>query len=266
QQCEDFSADGDCRKFIRCFSNLRVKFTCGIGTAWDKNLKTCVHREWVESCSAKARAADEDALSNLTLSRSISEASESGVIVTPKQFACSSYCLYGGSCKVVVNAVQCQCPSNIQCQAVVIKPSPCATSPCSNGGLCQNSGASFACRCPLGFIGLTCQVRIDPCAAQPCKNGGQCIPTGTINAPKFCTPNPCMNGGKCISTKDGYKCACENGSGGILCEQIQRSADYKYCLLDCQNGGTCVYIGTTPSCRCPEGRNGRLCEKRTQFF
>jgi hypothetical protein len=53
EKCEDFSADAEnCTKFIRCFHNLRIKFTCGPGTAWENTLKTCVWKEYVESCGA----------------------------------------------------------------------------------------------------------------------------------------------------------------------------------------------------------------------
>lgn len=49
--CQDFQADPtDCRKFIRCFNNVQIKFTCPLGAAWESSLKTCVAIESVDSC------------------------------------------------------------------------------------------------------------------------------------------------------------------------------------------------------------------------
>lgn len=51
EQCEDFAADQDsCTKFIRCFGNIRIRFTCAPGTAWEDSLKTCIWTEQVEGC------------------------------------------------------------------------------------------------------------------------------------------------------------------------------------------------------------------------
>lgn len=51
--------------------------------------------------------ADEQALDNITIGKSLAEAQELGVVVTPKQYQCS-YCS-AGSCNVVANNVQCSC-------------------------------------------------------------------------------------------------------------------------------------------------------------
>jgi hypothetical protein len=57
ETCEDFSADQEnCSKFIRCFYNLRIKFTCPPGTAWENSLKTCVLKEYVEACNGQSQA------------------------------------------------------------------------------------------------------------------------------------------------------------------------------------------------------------------
>lgn len=53
-KCEDYSPDpNNCAKFIRCFYNLRIRFTCPSGTAWEDSLKTCVWREYVEACDER---------------------------------------------------------------------------------------------------------------------------------------------------------------------------------------------------------------------
>jgi hypothetical protein len=51
EECEDYVADEEnCAKFIRCFGNIRIKFTCTPGTTWDDSIKTCVYAENVEGC------------------------------------------------------------------------------------------------------------------------------------------------------------------------------------------------------------------------
>ena len=50
-QCHDFAGDrSNCQRFIRCFHNLRVLFTCGSGTAYVPELQTCVGKELVTDC------------------------------------------------------------------------------------------------------------------------------------------------------------------------------------------------------------------------
>ncbi|CAF2582775.1 unnamed protein product [Rotaria sp. Silwood2] len=52
QQCRDFAGDrSNCQRFIRCFHNLRVVFTCASGTAYVPELKTCVAKELVTDCN-----------------------------------------------------------------------------------------------------------------------------------------------------------------------------------------------------------------------
>lgn len=51
EQCDDLTADPEsCTKFIRCISDIRIRFTCPPGTAWENSLKTCVYTEQVEGC------------------------------------------------------------------------------------------------------------------------------------------------------------------------------------------------------------------------
>ena len=52
QQCRDLAGDrSNCQRFIRCFHNLRVLFTCASGTAYVPELKTCVAKELVKDCN-----------------------------------------------------------------------------------------------------------------------------------------------------------------------------------------------------------------------
>ncbi len=51
QQCRDFTGDrSNCQRFIRCFHNLRVLFTCPTETAYVPELQTCVGKELVNDC------------------------------------------------------------------------------------------------------------------------------------------------------------------------------------------------------------------------
>lgn len=51
EECKDFSAvHGNCRKFIRCVENIRIRFTCPQGTGWEASIKTCMPKELVASC------------------------------------------------------------------------------------------------------------------------------------------------------------------------------------------------------------------------
>ncbi|CAF1628166.1 unnamed protein product, partial [Adineta ricciae] len=290
--CQDYSADsGDCTKFIRCFHNLRIKFTCPSGTAWENSLKTCVWKEYVESCGAQRQAkqidfddgiemyeADPNALNNMTIGRTLSEARALGPLVTPKQYQCS-FCSTG-ACGIVVNTVQCFCGS-IQCAPATtpIQPrNPCAVNPCLNGGQCVSNGAGFICNCPATFTGNRCEApAATPCQPNPCQNGGTCIPSGmsflcqcptsfigrccetriTTTTPYDpCLQSPCQNGGRCIPTGATYLCQCPNGYYGTRCEYRN------YCIPNpCSNNGACIQTTTGYVCQCSYPFTGTNCQQ-----
>ncbi|CAF0985910.1 unnamed protein product [Didymodactylos carnosus] len=167
-------------------------------------------------------------------------------------------------------------------QPTVTVINPCQPNPCQNNGGCAVNAGIARCYCSGAYTGYYCQfarkrtISTSACSNITCLNGGECYigdngakctcskeyygdKCQNNNRPRSCQPNPCLNG-NCVATKDGYKCICNAGSTGILCEQIQRSNDYRWCPLDCKNGGTCVYQGTTAKCRCPTEKTGRVCE------
>ncbi|CAF5192579.1 unnamed protein product, partial [Rotaria magnacalcarata] len=199
--CEDFSADtGSCTKFIRCFHNIRIRFTCPSGTAWEESLRTCLSTEYVEKCQKINQQrvlidatndtdlfdtdlfdADIDALLNISMAETIAEARALGPMVTPKQYRCS-YC-NTGACAVVANTIKCYC-GNSQCQpatTTTVQPrNPCSFNPCFNGGQCVPLGQGFICNCPETFTGNRCEAPApSPCQPNPCQNGGICIPQGS---------------------------------------------------------------------------------------
>lgn len=52
ESCTDLSPDpADCTRFVRCFHNIRVRFRCPRGTAWEDSLKTCIWKEYAEGCN-----------------------------------------------------------------------------------------------------------------------------------------------------------------------------------------------------------------------
>ncbi|CAF1035730.1 unnamed protein product [Adineta ricciae] len=305
QACEDFAPDANnCTKFIRCFGNIRIRFTCAAGTAWENSLKTCVWTEQVEACKRVHQQrkvetettngmviydADEDALNNIAVGRTLDEARALGPIVTPKQYRCS-FC-GTGVCGIIVNTIQCICGNNpcppAPTQPTTIQPrNPCAVNPCLNGGQCIPSGQGFVCNCPETYTGNRCEAPAPtPCQPNPCQNGGTCIPQGssfvcqcptmyngfccenriTTTTPyNPCAQSPCQNGGTCIPQGSSFFCQCPPMYNGFCCEtRITTTTPYNPCAQSpCQNGGICIPQGSSFFCQCPPMFNGFCCENR----
>ncbi|CAF3580624.1 unnamed protein product [Rotaria socialis] len=302
QICEDFSADaGSCTKFIRCFHNIRIRFTCPSGTAWEESLRTCLSTEYVERCqkiNQKRIAvdatndtdlfdADIDALLNITMAASIAEARALGPMIMPRQYRCS-FC-NTGACAVVANTIKCYC-GNSQCQpatTTTVQPrNPCSFNPCVNGGQCVPIGQGFICNCPATFTGNRCEAPAPtPCQPNPCQNGGICTPQGssftcmcltgfngfccenriTTTTPfNPCAQSPCQNGGTCIPQGSSFMCICPSTFTGFCCETcVTTTTPFNPCAQSvCQNGGQCIPTGNTFLCQCPNGFYGTRCESR----
>ncbi|CAF4064985.1 unnamed protein product [Adineta steineri] len=301
QACEDFAVDEtDCTKFIRCFDNVRIRFTCTAGTAWEDSIKTCVSKEQVQACKQQVKQqrkfnmdndtiiyeADINALNSIPVGKTLAEARALGPIVTPKQYQCSL--CNTGACGIVVNVVQCIC-GNTQCQPATtpttVQPrNPCAPNPCLNGGQCVSLGAGFICNCPATFTGNRCEAPAPtPCQPNPCQNGGTCIPQGTsfyCQCPSThngyccenrittttpynpCAQSPCQNGGTCIPQGTSFYCQCPPTHNGVCCQTlITTTTPFNPCVQSpCQNGGTCIPQGTSFYCQCPPTHNGFCCE------
>ncbi|CAF2480711.1 unnamed protein product [Rotaria sp. Silwood2] len=293
--CQDFSADEEsCTKFIRCFQNLRIRFTCAPGTAWEDSLKTCVWIEQVEGCKKVKQQrkldidndmitydADINALNDIPVGQTLVEARALGPILTPRQYRCS-FCSTG-LCGIVVNTIQCFC-GNTQCPPVTtatttVQPrNPCADNPCFNGGQCAPVGQGFICNCPETFTGNRCEAPVPtPCQPNPCQNGGTCVPQGTsfyCQCPStftgFCCENrvttttpfnpcaqsPCQNGGQCMPAGNSFVCQCPSGFYGMRCESRN------YCMPNpCCNNGLCTQTTTGYICSCTFPYTGTNCQQ-----
>nr|XP_022308447.1 sushi, von Willebrand factor type A, EGF and pentraxin domain-containing protein 1-like isoform X3 [Crassostrea virginica] len=70
-----------------------------------------------------------------------------------------------------------------------------------------------------------------------------------------CQPNPC-NGHPCVDMVNAYKCQCQDGYTGEMC---QNPPDY--CRDNpCENNGTCSNLGRKFICSCPTGYKGNQCQ------
>ncbi|CAF1211241.1 unnamed protein product [Rotaria sordida] len=259
QECRDYVGDrANCQRFVRCFHNLRVLFTCASGTVYEPKLKTCIEKELVTDCDdSKDRVeiiissnvtasdddyptieADEDALNIISLKDITGKDSSTNV---QKQFGCGSYCKNQGLCVIVAQAVTCQCQSGYtghQCQitplVVLPLPNQCQPSPCQNGGTCYLRQGTFGCSCPIGYSGVCCEINL--AATNPCYT------------------NPCVNGGTCqIAGPNLFRCVCPAGFNGLRCEL--RVCDPNPCLY----GGICIIIGNSFQCQCPPQYTGPTC-------
>lgn len=109
------------------------------------------------------------------------------------------------------------------------------------------------------------------CADEPCLNGGVCQVTDEgfrcACEPGFegelceldvddCDPNPCKNDGLCSDRVAGYTCSCSAGFTGVDCStNIDECANQP-----CQHGGVCIDLVDGYKCDCPAGYNGKSCE------
>ncbi|CAF1175475.1 unnamed protein product [Rotaria magnacalcarata] len=292
ETCKDYSPDpANCTKFIRCFHNLRIKFTCPPDTAWEDSLKTCVWKEYVEACNVKNLAnqrnlddsemetyeADPHALDDIPVGRTLAEARALGPLVTPKQYACTLCNV--GACGGTATTVQCYCGNN-QCPPTAPNQQQnlCSQNPCLNGGQCMPNGQGFICRCPPRFTGNRCEApAVTPCQPSPCQNGGICIPQGasfmcqcpsafygrcceiqvaTTTRVNPCASVPCRSGGQCIPSGASYFCQCPMGYYGSQCEM------QNYCMPNpCANNGVCQPTTTGYICRCTYPFTGTNCQQ-----
>lgn len=259
-ECRDLVGDrSNCQRFVRCFNNLRVVFTCAQGTVYDTELRTCAPKDSVQNCDDKKDRIDIAVSANATQSseeyptiiadvHALEAPAQKGfsgkgaAANTPKQFGCPQYCQNQGVCVQVAQAVSCQCATGytgVFCQVAPVvlaaaAPNVCQPSPCQNGGTCYLRQGSFGCSCPVGFSGVCCEINL--AATNPCYT------------------NQCLNGGTCqVVGFNTYQCACPTGFTGPRCEA--RVCEPNPCLY----GGICLVVGNSFQCQCPPQYTGPTC-------
>ncbi|UJR31039.1 hypothetical protein I4U23_018549 [Adineta vaga] len=276
--CRDFSGDlSNCQRFIRCFHNLRVLFTCASGAAYVPELQTCVSKELVDNCNDSKNRVEVTISSNTNpneqddyptieadlnaleapMQKSLS--SNDDIFGTPRQFGCSSFCYNQGTCVLVGQRITCRCPSGfigVRCQVAqyaISTRNVCDSNICANGGICVPAQGTlnivFECVCTPGWTGELCDY--------PDSNNGT-TPTGNTT----CSTNPCLNGGTCVSltASGGFRCVCPAGVTGIICEASAGVTTTGCITNPCQNAGQCLQTTSGYQCQCIGGYSGSSCQ------
>jgi Notch-like protein len=78
---------------------------------------------------------------------------------------------------------------------ITILENLCDSIKCLNNGVCNNLNGT--CLCLNGYYGDTCEFY------------------------NHCWINKCLNNGICIQTEDYFKCECNNGYNGSLCQNCK---------------------------------------------
>ncbi|XP_028829067.1 slit homolog 1b isoform X2 [Denticeps clupeoides] len=158
---------------------------------------------------------------------------------------------------------------------VLMKCSPCLSSPCQNQGRCHPHPMDlYRCSCPAGFKSTNCEVPVDACVSNPCANGGTChsledhkefscsCPPGyegyfcEVEVDE-CESHDCENGATCLDQVGNYTCVCPAHYKGLRCEEEEGVCSSGY--NPCQLYSTCISTANGPRCVCPPGFTGDDC-------
>ncbi|XP_068613126.1 protein eyes shut homolog [Brachionichthys hirsutus] len=152
---------------------------------------------------------------------------------------------------------------------------------CSGNGVCQTSfwEGAYGCRCRHHYSGRFCE-KSEACLVNPCENKGVCLSDGSTDPnhrtykclcpPHFTGVNCsevigkencdiiCTNG-TCVQVlPSAFKCICDKGFAGPLCEKRKAQCDPN----PCRNGGLCEEGSRGFVCHCPPKFGGLYCDSR----
>ncbi|KAF8768189.1 Sushi like protein [Argiope bruennichi] len=184
------------------------------------------------------------------------------------------YCKNYGICTRLGRNAVCLCSEGFIGNRCEMDIDECIQKPCFNDGTCINTVGSFYCNCSEGFSGALCDEEEDECLSFPCMNNGTCIDkeAGSNNSSVIpgwiignscsdvddCENVTCLNNGRCVDEIASFKCICQDGYMGSLCE-----IDINECEThQCWAGSTCQDLVGGYVCLCPPGWSGRYCETK----
>ncbi|KAM6972404.1 slit homolog 1 protein-like [Aplochiton taeniatus] len=133
---------------------------------------------------------------------------------------------------------------------------PCRKLFCLHG-VCQPDGAQGPlCHCHSGWGGQHCD---QPITGGPSAPGAGDVTTATEANP--CEGNKCANGVCVAMDTQAYRCDCEEGYRGALCNQLGEPRGQRVCQgLACQHGRCQATEGGASRCVCDEGYTGESCD------
>ncbi|XP_064792399.1 protein eyes shut homolog [Oncorhynchus masou masou] len=144
-------------------------------------------------------------------------------------------CQNGAVCVDGVDLYHCFCPAGKNCSTPVIECASGDRTKCKNGGTCYISAGVVHCTCPPGWGADDCSAPVNQCVLNPCD------PEGTL----FCEELPY-----------GFKCVCQHGYMGRLCEIL-----ISHCVDGlCHRGSKCVDLPRGFKCHCLPGLTGQFCD------
>lgn len=108
---------------------------------------------------------------------------------------------------------------------------------CGTHGTCDDSGGQVACACESGYFGPLCDSLMGGCTSQACNQHGTCS----------------------VTSETTYKCTCNAGFTGRLCEVVDECVAGAPQGGRCSGHGTCVDGDDTFSCTCNTGWLGTTC-------
>ncbi|XP_077325020.1 protein crumbs homolog 1-like isoform X1 [Lithobates pipiens] len=184
----------------------------------------------------------------------------------------SASCLNGGTCQETLNGSTCHCPTQplvFTGQHCEVLYDACTEFDCPKTHTCQAKLGypEYQCLCQSGSNCTTNNCDNNPCLFPntQCSDDGEAFTCKCQNGygglkcqekVSPCAQNPCDNSAQCVETVDGYTCVCQTGYTGQHCETVIN----KCTSNPCQNDAICVDKWNKYLCFCVPGFQGHHCE------